>query len=182
MPGFFSPGIAPGGHDPAALPGRNRPPWCPAVPGPRAWPPDAWAVVRVSHAGRPGPRALDRGQVAAIRPVRWPWAALPGARFAGRVCVCVAWSPVFVIPTYKHPGPRRLVRDPRALVALPGARALVALPGARALGRAPGPVADGPRARAPWCLQRTPRTPDPKKRAGSQAAPALALFYTVCFT
>lgn len=36
--------------------------------------------------------------------------------------------------------------------------------------------------RAARGLQRTPRTRDPKKRAGSQASPALALFYTVCFT
>jgi hypothetical protein len=69
-------------------------------------------------------------------------------------------------------------RDPRHLV-----RALVAAD------LVPGPASPGaclvarwPRhlVRAPWCVARGP--PGPKKRAGSLAARALALFHTVSFT
>lgn len=82
----------------------NRAAWPPAEPGPRPLPIDAWPVVRVPY--RLDLVAVVRGP----RPASW-W-----PRFAGRVCVCDPWPPVFVILGYKHPGPRRLVRDPCALV------------------------------------------------------------------
>jgi hypothetical protein len=40
----------------------------------------------------------------------------------------------------------------------------------------------GPTVRAPWRLSEYPLPTGPKKRAGSRAARALALFYTVCST
>lgn len=123
MAGFFSPGIAPAAHGarvfvpgkPARLAtGRARPPALRPGRlgrGPRTVPPGP---------GGRGPRAPARALVAAAC-VAWctvraacAWCSWP--RFAGRVCVCDPWPPVFVILGYKHPGPRRLVRDPRALV------------------------------------------------------------------
>ncbi len=115
----------------------GRPYWCApwstqadhlvAVPGPRAGPTDAWAVRLVSRAARPGP--------------------------GGRVCVCVAWSPVYVIPDHIH-RPRCLVRAAWSVV------------------RGPWSVVRGPRAwrRWPWAARPgawcdPPRHPGPEKRA-----------------
>jgi hypothetical protein len=87
VPGFFAPGIAPGRLN-------GGPPWSTlaarlvAVPGPRAWPLDAWAVPLVSH---------HLG--------RWPWALdlVPGGRdpagpvAAGRATWCVLSVPGHII-------------------------------------------------------------------------------------
>jgi hypothetical protein len=122
----------------------GRPYWCApwstqadplvAVPGPRAGPTDAWAVRLVSRAARPGP--------------------------GGRVCVCVAWSPVYVIPDHIH-RPRCLVRAAWSVVRGPwsvvrGPWSVVRGPWSACL----APVAMG---RAPWCLVRPPTPPGARK-------------------
>jgi hypothetical protein len=158
---------------PAAKPGR----------GPR--PVDAWPVARVSHALGRGPRALD---LVAWRPGpggRRPWSG-------ARVCVCMAPWPVFVrrsTNTGRRPGP--------------GARSWTWSPGPWPVARGPWawwppPWSPGPGrldlvagalrlvatalvagALRPGALVDPHPPPGAKKRAGSQAALALALFYTV---
>ena len=154
MAGFFSPGIAPAAHGarvfvpgkPARLAtGRARPP-APADGrvgrGPRTVPPapggrDPRAPARAlvaawSRCLVPGPRALDLVQLATwsryLVRARWPCLCL--CCLVARVCD----------PGYKHPGPRRLVRDPCALV-----RAAWCMPGqVRPVGRGPRSLGRGP--------------------------------------
>jgi hypothetical protein len=135
VPGFFAPGIAPAAHGARCLWLLTWAAWCLPELGPRPFDLDAWRVVPVPYRLGPGPRCL----------VRDPWPAPGGclvraAGAGGRVCVCDPRSPVFVIQGYKHPGPRRLVRDPCALVlaawCMPG-QVRPARPGPRSLGRGP---------------------------------------------
>ena len=55
-------------------------------------------------------------------------------------------------------------------------------PARRPGGRRPGARRPRSAVRGPWGMNEGPPTPGPKKRAGSLAARALALFYTVGFT
>ena len=63
-----------------------------AVPGPRAWPPNAWAVPRVSHHLGRWPRALDLVPAALVRePWTWCRPARPAATW------CALSAPRYII-------------------------------------------------------------------------------------
>ncbi len=98
-------------------------------------------------------RALCFAAPAAARAPWWPRSARPGGREPGRL-VAVTWCMVR--------GPGRLIRAPWTWWPVAAIR---------------GPWS---RVRAPWRVSEYPPTPGPKKRAGSRASRALALFHTVC--
>lgn len=93
------------------------------------------------------PAALGRALVAMVRAAwtwcRWPRSVGRAPGRGGRVCVCVAWSPVFVIRV-TNTQDRVAWCVIRAPWCVPGGH-LVAVPGARALVRDPWPVG-----RAAW--------------------------------
>lgn len=148
----------------------------------------AWAchVIPVTRRLNRGPRIVPRWSPGADLVARGPWPADLVA--VARVCVCVTWCLMFVYSVHKH-GPASC-----ALHLVPGLADLVAVD-LVAVDLVPGPVARatwcapwwpptwcrGPRrlVLAPWCLVADPGAGGPKKRAGSLAARALALFHTV---
>ena len=106
MPGFLLPWYR---RPRADIPGRQANPGHrrPAVPGPWSLPRGPCAVRLVSHAvaawppGR-APWAVGRELVAAGRMATWSSSRLVRSYSRlvelGRVCVCVSWWPVFVLP------------------------------------------------------------------------------------
>jgi hypothetical protein len=65
---------------------HNPPARLVAVPAQGPRPVDAWTVARVSHAGRPGPRALDLVPAGLVRGprswTRWAWTGWSGGLVA----------------------------------------------------------------------------------------------------